>query len=268
MLKKLLKYEFKAMGRSLLPIYGAAVLMGIITAVFVAVIPDPNMEHNVVLAVTIVLVLVLFVVIVAAAIILSYIMAILRFKRNLLDSEGYIMNTLPVKTWQNIAAKLIAAVVYQILAVIAAGISIAVMILVSSNAGVGQIIADLGVLISGFSGITAEGWVVLLELGVMLLLSLIAENLMLYAAMSVGYSFNSHKVLCSVGTYIVFYIINQMLSSILLMPLLLSGAMNGGEFTTAYMHYLFLGVIGTGIVYTAAYFAVTNFMLKRNFNLQ
>ena len=38
-----------------------------------------------------------------------------RFYKNLLSGEGYLMHTLPVRPWQHIASKLIAAVVWTVL---------------------------------------------------------------------------------------------------------------------------------------------------------
>ncbi len=114
MLIKLLNYEFKAMGRILIPFYGALILLGLISSVYTRFIPDDIALLNL----SSIILIMLFVLMIIFATALSFIMTILRFKRNLLDIEGYIMNTLPVTPWQNISAKLITAIVFQILAAI------------------------------------------------------------------------------------------------------------------------------------------------------
>lgn len=41
-----------------------------------------------------------------AVVVITFIVILLRFYKNLLQNEGYLMNMLPVKSWQHITAKL------------------------------------------------------------------------------------------------------------------------------------------------------------------
>lgn len=133
MLGKLIKYELRASGRLLLPIYGAVVIMGLISSIFIKLRPDFSFGNRF-LTVAAVLSMILFFVLIVAAIIASYIFAIYRYKKNLLDSEGYLMNTLPVSVRQNISAKLIPAVLYQLLSIIVAFIAGLLFFIIGSNA--------------------------------------------------------------------------------------------------------------------------------------
>ena len=104
MLGKLIKYELRASGRLLLPIYGAVVIMGLISSIFIKLRPDFSFGNRF-LTVAAVLSMILFFVLIVAAIIASYIFAIYRYKKNLLDSEGYLMNTLPVSVRQKMCIR-------------------------------------------------------------------------------------------------------------------------------------------------------------------
>ena len=47
--------------------------------------------------------------------------------KNLLQNEGYLMNMLPVKSWQHITAKLIAAVVWSFVSVLVVIVSVLIL---------------------------------------------------------------------------------------------------------------------------------------------
>lgn len=49
------------------------------------------------------------------------------------------MNTLPVSVWQNISAKLIPAVIYQVLSIIATFVAGLLFFIIGSNAAAGEI---------------------------------------------------------------------------------------------------------------------------------
>ena len=94
MLKKLLKYEFIATGRIFLPLYGALIVVSFLQKLFF----DFNFGNmrNISLNILIGAIPVLFTTLVVAVIVTTFIMMIMRFYKNLLSSEGYLMFTLPV----------------------------------------------------------------------------------------------------------------------------------------------------------------------------
>ncbi len=105
MLGKLLKYEFKAASRNFLPIYGALILVALVDRLFR--MRNINLGYDL----TTLILVGLFI----ALGVLTLIVTIQRFSKNLLGDEGYLMFTLPVKSRQLISSKLIATVVWGIL---------------------------------------------------------------------------------------------------------------------------------------------------------
>ena len=86
MLRKLIKYELITCGRTFLPIYLAILLMSVITGF------SMNMEIFKISGVSMIILFGLFV----SLVVLTIMIIIQRFKRNLLEDEGYLMFTLPV----------------------------------------------------------------------------------------------------------------------------------------------------------------------------
>ena len=85
----------------------------------------------------------------AAVIIVTFIIIIQRFYKNLLCDEGYLMNTLPISTWKNIASKLMVATIWNIVSVGVALVSILIMVY---KPGV------INEIISGISQLFTEGY--------------------------------------------------------------------------------------------------------------
>ena len=91
MLGKLIKYEFKATGRLLLPVYGALLLMGGVVNLGLTLqgkLPVLKFAQGVLIFA--------YVALMVAAFALSFFVVISRFYKNLICDEGYLMFTLPV----------------------------------------------------------------------------------------------------------------------------------------------------------------------------
>lgn len=267
MLGKLFKYEMKATGRVLLPAFAAVFVMGIINGILYMFMPDIDAPNTIYAMLTIVFT-VIMVLATVAVIVMSYVLAIYRFQKNLLGREGYLMNTLPVSTTKNILAKLFAAVIYEAIAIIIVIFSYSLFLVFIASADIGFIELWRGlwdVVFSLFAEIPGEGWIYAAELAIMMVVSLAYSNLMFYAAMSMGYSSNSHKAIKSVGVYVGFYIINQILSTVLVGSI----AITCGDFSgSGSVHVLMISSIIYELVIAAAYWSLTWFFMKRKLNLQ
>ena len=271
MLGKLLKYELKASGRTLLPIYGAVLVMGIISSLFLRTAPNMNWSHLVMNILTMVSVI-LFFGLIFAALCLSLVISILRFKKNLLGEEGYLMNTLPVSAWQNITAKAVIAVLYQIISLVVAVAAGLLFAFVGARASAGSLLKELGdifrALMTETNGIF---WLYAAEICILLLISLFGSNMMIYASMCVGHSMNSHKVLSSVAAFLGFYIVSQIINSFLLLGGVNLYEMMGLSYSISPVYApqpAILAGLVLETIYLAAYFFITNYFLKHRLNLQ
>lgn len=256
MLGKLLKYEFKAVGRILIPLFLAVLVMTFISVLCVNMGMGRiiiNADESLVGAATLMLFIILFFVIMAAAVVLSFIMSILRFKNNLLDKEGYLMNTLPVSANKHIFSKLTAAVIFQILSIIIVIAAYAIIIFTQADINYGLLFSEIG---EHFET------VYFIESCLITIIAFAKYNLKIYSCLAVGFSANSKRVLKSIGVFIVFYIIETIINSFLLSRLILNGFIQLSD--NGYI----LAVGAVGAVYAFIYWLITGYFLKNRLNLQ
>ena len=125
MLRKLLKHEFRATGRIMLPIY----LILLVTAVGSNLAGRGMMDgRSEALNILGVLIIMAFGFAICGALLMAFVLMIQRFYKNLLQDEGYLMFTLPVSVHQHIWSKLIVSAVWfiaTVLAIIAASLVVA-----------------------------------------------------------------------------------------------------------------------------------------------
>jgi len=218
MLGKLLKYEFRATGRSMLPVLGVMTLLVALANVSVRVL-DKNIGGF--LAVLFGLIIFATVIAVIAAEIMPIVVMVTRFYRNLLSNEGYLMHTLPASVHSLVWSKLIVSCVWMFLTNVIIFLlgGLSVMHLTNMN---------LGAFLEGFPSVEeireflssvglsmGDLYLFLGEMVVAVVLSGIVTCLQFYAAMSLGYSFTNHKglmsVLCFVGILIVLNVLTNFL---------------------------------------------------------
>lgn len=123
MLGKLLKYEFKATSRTFIPLYIAIIVVAFINGLVFNV----NSEMTNVQGIGILVLGALFL----ALGVLTIVVTVQRFSKNLLGDEGYLMFTLPVTPKMLIISKTIVSTVWFILSGITSVVSFMALILVS-----------------------------------------------------------------------------------------------------------------------------------------
>lgn len=131
MLGKLLKYEMKASARTLLPLYVgtlvAAVICGVQTAMMVGDVNDSDVwvrigayeASNWISG----FMFLLFLGLCVAIMVLTAMIVIQRFNKNLIGDEGYLMFTLPVTHVQLLSSKLIASLLWVLIGTVIMGLS-------------------------------------------------------------------------------------------------------------------------------------------------
>lgn len=264
MFLKLLKQDFRATARLMLPVYAAAILLALFNRLSVA-LQNGRVESHFLYAFT-QLASILFVLTMAAVVVMSFVLMIWRFHKNYMTDEGYLMFTLPVSMFELIASKLLIAIGWFVCSAAVVWIS---SVIVSHNSDM------LDVFVVGDVSVfqTPEGRRLLVGGIVFLVLSGLCGCLMFYAAMSVGQSFRSHKTLGTVLVFFAFYIAMQTLSVFLLSGTLslfagtLEAVMESDAMLTI-ANGLVWRYVAFEAVFTAVYYAVTHFMLAKKLNLQ
>lgn len=262
MLVKLIKHEFKATGRIFLPMYALLVIFSVITKYV-----NQNMRMDSLFTGILVIVpTILYACIIAGVLVMTLVLLIQRFSKNLLGPEGYLMHTLPVRPWQHIACKLSTSTLWTICSTFMVCLSALYM---------GVAVRDWGSFLTTFRGILATGGA-MFDLSAdaffwgfmaILLASTIRTTLMIYAGMGIGQLSSKRKVGASVGAVVGLNIVEQLLGAAVLAI--------WGETNWALTHganaeiirFFFWWVMGSALLFSVTYALVSNWMLKRNLNL-
>ena len=210
MLGKLLKYEFRATGRSMLPVLGVLTLLVLLANISVRLL-----DRQAGAFLTILLIMVIFLTVIAVIVseLLPIIVMIQRFHKNLLAGEGYLMHTLPVSVHSLVWSKLIVSLVWMLLTNVIIFLLGGLSVMHLTNMNLGAIlegfpsVEELREFLSSVGLSMGDLYLFLGEMVVAVVLSGIVTCLQFYAAMSLGFSFTNHKglmsVLCFVGILIV-----------------------------------------------------------------
>ena len=264
MLSKLLKYEIKATGRIFLPLFLALLIFAGITK-FLSVISPEKMSTPATLS------MVIYIIIMVGMFVMTCIMMIQRFYRNLLSEEGYLMLTLPVRPWEHIVTKLLVSMLWIVASGMAALISILIIalqkgdftrIIAASAAFIQHMHVHLGTSLYLYS----------LEIILSIFISLASAIMIVYASIAIGHLFSQHKMLASFGAFILLNTISQILFMLFGSGIANLSNINFSSNDFMGMQSVIQQVIAYGIVFTgllgAAYFAVTNFILSKRLNLE
>ena len=111
MLGKLLKHEFRATGRIMLPLMGALLALALMANLSIRGMTS-SLSDIPALRILFILILIFFGMGIVAVGVMALVVMVSRFYRNLLKSEGYLMFTLPVSVHELVWAKLIVSLVW------------------------------------------------------------------------------------------------------------------------------------------------------------
>lgn len=274
MLGKLIKYEFKASSRLFLLLYGVLLLVSIINSILIYIGGTFN-SNNVVLSTIQALFMTGYVILIAAVAVVTVVVIIMRFYKNLLGDEGYLMFTLPVNTDSHILSKLLTSIAWSILSFI---VVIATLLIVTAK------YSSLEAVISFFEEANAMGFNIGLWLIAMLLtmlLGLVGFILMFYSSMAIGANMTKNRLLGSFLGYIIMYVINQVIGFISVAVIYGSGILNRlSEYDTSILPdermmemvnsiggYMFIYINILNLVMIAIYYCITRYFINNKLNL-
>ena len=276
MLGKLLKHEFRATGRIMLPLMGALLALALMANLSIRGMTS-SLSDIPALRILFILILIFFGMGIVAVGVMALVVMVSRFYRNLLKSEGYLMFTLPVSVHELIWSKLIVSLVWFFATALFIFLILALTGLNLSGTNLEMIFSEF----PSWSEVVRE----LDELGirgaltqlmawsaVIMLLGAIVSCLHFYGAMALGHMFTKNKVLLSV----VFFILISFAFNTMEMGYGLSGiameaqsldmdtAKEGIRFASRIcMHACIMQTVQAAVLYLA-----TALGLKRGLNLE
>ncbi len=270
MLRKLLKHEFRATGRTMLPLY----LILLVTAVGANLSTRKLLESGEGLVSLLGgLLIMAFAIAMAAVCIMSVVVMVQRFYKSLLQDEGYVMMTLPVSVHQHVWAKLITSAVWFALTILAVILSCCIM--AYEQGAVKWFfrgLADLFHEITTYYAINSAALV--LEFLLACFVGCCVMCLEFYAALAVGHSRPNHKMAFSVGAFFVMQFALEFLMGVIgnlldwtgVMDVFRGFTVNLSGMTT--LHVAMLGLTAVSVLVGAVYYGVTVWFLKHKLNLE
>ena len=290
MIKKLCKYEFRSIGRTLIPIYIAVIAVSIITAISIAMnvnyaninyssnsvqwAIEMNVPYKLQQVFTFVMSLTYFAVMVALFV-LTFVIILQRFYKGLLCDEGYLMFTLPVKPWQLITSKGITAFVMCILSCIVSCISIFIMMigaLPQPFKFLAQFFSleNLSMFFTRLNEVVPMWGIYLFEFIILVIVSSLASLYQIYASMAIGHLSKKNRILMSVVAYIAISMILSFVGGIfgVFSALTIQNSIyyiNAGE---VFLHALLIFSIIISIIEFVVFFVITERILSKKLNLE
>jgi len=268
MLGKLIKHEWNATMKVLLPANAVLILITIIGRIMLGtkLFETDNEVVMVIGTLSLTLyILSLFTVSIACSIYLA-----VRFYKTVYSDESYLLHTLPVTTHEIICAKTLVGTIWILITSIFVVGSAAVLIIGSvSPSEMQTLYRDIAYGIDTyFAGSSFTAMVILVIF--MFILSSVYSILWIFLSISLGQLMTKHKVLGSFIAYGVLYFLMQIITTI---SMFATGVwkkamnLNSAEGVIDYFNAVFIMSVAITLVFSVISYFVTSYMMKNKLNL-
>ncbi|MGT2950058.1 hypothetical protein BU202_03085 [Streptococcus cuniculi] len=278
MFGKLLKYEFKAVGKWYLGLYAAAGLLSVIIGLWIQNIMSRASIEGIsnysngyqfaqsVEAIFFVAIMVGLALIIAGLFLSTFFLIVNRFRKNVYGRQGYLTMTLPVTNHQIILSKLTAGFVWSCLSSIATVLCLFIITFIAvvpnTELSMGEVFLAIN---EAFKELTGLNFFI--YYGFLLMISTVHSILLIYFAISLGQLFKDHRTLLAVVFYFGINFVEGILTSILLATSgtfsTLGNIYNGGTFDAYYIYSLILSIL-----LASGYYFGTHYIMTKKLNLQ
>lgn len=272
MFGKLLKYEFKSVGKWYLGLYGAVALLSVIIGFWLQTLAVRTEQNNSIFidngyasptseSIFFFFTTFAFGIFISALLISTFFLIVTRFKNNIYGRQGYLTMTLPVTSHQLILSKFLAALIWYLLAILMLVVSVAIIVTIAILPKWGEIPWEI--LFNSIFNFT--GWGAIGQLSLISFISIITSILLAYFSISLGQLFNDRRVLLAVVFYIGINFLVSMLTTMFFSPFsttstLLLVTESGFEFNPI----MIMLHAGLAVIY---YFG-THYIMTKRLNLQ
>lgn len=270
MLGKLIKYEFRATFKLFLLAYGVLIVISLINSFIPwdSFATDPSSAVFIAKSIFKGVFTFLYVIILIGVVVLTLAAVIVRFYKNLLGDQGYLMFTLPVKPNALILSKLVVAFVWNVSTSIIVALS---LIFFNFRQGMFDSIVELIREIGG-QGLDIFGWTVVII--ITLLLAAISSILQFYAAMAMGMHITKSRLGGTILGYLIIYAASQVISLIIMIPgmLIISADSGSSIMDTAgmvdttnsiFMAVMFMSALSYVLMGIGCYIVAHKFLSKK-----
>lgn len=269
MVKKLFKYEFISYLRTLVPMYIILFAIGVFNR-FIQIFENDHFSYDIVFNSSLIALIISIIV----CVVMTVIVGITRFHKNLYTSEGYLSFTLPVTSGQHIFTKLVTLVAFTAigLVVIFASASVAMLgdVLVEVFRAIGYLAKQY------FTHLGANGAFYIVELVILFLVAIVYQYLLYYSCITIGQTAKKNRVFMAFVTYFIYYLITQALGTIFIIVGMVFGEMgilgrisniiNAHPYVST--HVIFVTLIAFFTALCVALYFVNRHIMNRKLNLE
>lgn len=270
MLKKLLKYEWKAVSPMLGITHTVVFLLSIMGFLIMTILQTKPTEglfgglYTTVFFLSIVCIY-----------FFTYIYLAVRYYRNIYTDEGYLTNTLPVTSGQLLWSKFLVALVWGVIDILVMAISCSVLFQ-----------RNLFSLAWDFCRTAAQaGYLSFIIFGIVLVVfSFVSTILELYCSISLGSLFPGKKVLGSIVAYVLWYFINQAVVLVLILVTMgkdlfleteiysdqieIGAQSPAAEAVIRSFTAYFIGLVILTVIFSVIYYLISHYILNKKLNLE
>lgn len=277
MLGKLIKYDLKSMSRAFVPMWLIAPVVALMLSFSirgtVAWANTSRLGSLFVLGNGLLMAImgILFFGALVGLFVMTIVFVIQRFWNGLLKEEGYLMFTLPVKTWELVVSKALTATLVSGISIIMGIFSGVILAVFSTEEVIRSLSMAWKYVFSEIIELGPTFWLNVLLFILLLILGTAQSIYHAYAAMSIGHLFQTHKVIGSCVSYIGISIIVSIIGNIV--NAVISTAIPDINYwsydlmemmSTAYLLYMILATF----VELVAYHVITERILSKKLNLE
>lgn len=261
MLRRLLKYELQATARTFLPLYLILFLMAVVNKIFLSI---NSYEFSIPAGIA----MTAYVSFIVAIFVITLVVTIQRFYKNLLTDEGYLMFTLPASVDSLIISKLLVAALWNVLCLVLSMLS--VFVLATDPESFYHMIKEFTTLWGELLRLNISLYAITFEAIVLMILSLFASVLNLYAAIGIGHLVTKHRVAGSLGAFFGMSLIQQILFTTGVSIADKSGFLNQLDSWNPadIVQLVLVGCIAVVVVLSVIFYFTTRYILKNKLNLE
>lgn len=269
MVKKLWKHEYLAWLRVLPLIYGITLVIAAMLRL-VMVFENDSIYYKIVLGSAVVMFFVALIVTIAA----STVFGIQRFYKNLFTGEGYLTHTLPVTPAAHLWVKVLTAAFFDIVSVI-------VCLLAGMIVTAGEVFLEVTKAAEYLLRYIPRdivghlvGWVA--EMSLAMVVAMIGSHLFYYLCICIGQLFRKNRVLAAVGVYFCFYIVSQILSTMMMVVFVIMGEAGvwddilnlAAQHPETAIHIFLVGATALSVLITLVYYWICHWIIRKKLNLE
>lgn len=269
MVKKLFKYEIFYYVKRLLPFYIVLLSVSAFTRI-IELFERDALVFDIVYTSSIIA----YVVALIASVTAPFILAIMRFYKNLYTAEGYLSFTLPVTPTQHIFVKTATAMLFDVISLALTILSIVIISLGDLGYEIGEAIKYLFRIY--FEKLEVHGGFYIAEVVILLFIASLFSLFVFYTCITVGQLAKKNRVAASVGVYFGFYLIEQIIGTICV---ILVAVVSEQEWwlrfiekvikeIKTYIHIGLLGYIVILAVIGTGFFFINRRIMRKKLNLE